>query len=44
MYISIVDAVNNLTADNYNIYIYAQIDQGNTQAKVMLDNLKLCNN
>lgn len=44
MYISIVDAINNLNADNYNIYIFSQIDQGNTQAKIMLDNIKLCNN
>lgn len=44
IYISIIDAVNNLDADNYNLWIYAQLDQGRTEATVMLDNIKLVHN
>jgi hypothetical protein len=44
IYISLIDAVNNLDADNYNIYLYSQLDQGNTSAKVLIDNLKLVHN
>lgn len=44
IYISIIDAVNNLSADNYNIWIYAQRDQGINEATIMLDNIKLVHN
>ena len=44
IYVSIIDVVNNLSADNYNIWIYAQRDQGISNATVLLDNIKLVHN
>jgi hypothetical protein len=44
IYVSIIDAVNNLNADNYNLWIYAQRDQGINDATIMLDNIKLVHN